>query len=990
MNFNGKEHSRFIRYLDRTAEKNPFLWLPCVVIIALALAAEHIAERANRRNAEKAVNNSPHLERKPFFLRAVAVTLTLAFSLMLVPVTSLNAFGEEYAPEAEQVIFDEMSEIEGTSDLEEMTVPEETTEPEEASEPEEITEPEEVTEPEETTEPEEVTEPEETTEPEEPTETEETEEPKEEEFPREENFVSENDFLLYGISTQATDHTGHNVHPKWSLTNEEHWRYCETCKEEFDRGPHSSKTLVGFDPPTADKQGYLIYQCVCGFQDLIGVAPTDTKHEYGDWESNELKHWKECKYEDCKFVNNIANHTMGAWQQYSPGSFYYSSYHYRKCTVCGDSEHGYIEEFVPHNWGDWQKDSSGHWRTCKDCGQEDRRAHNISADPKQWDYKYDDTQHWLECSVCGYQTGKTNHNINSDEWQHNNTHHRKGCTVCMYATEKEEHSLRWEQYDNDQKHKQVCDGCDVIINDGEHVWQWKKDEDKHYQKCAVCPEIKNESEHTFAKELASDNTQHWHECTYVIDEEGHTCGQKKDIAVHTPDYDTWHDDENYHWRECSECDHEVEKVKHNYTRYYDETTHWDVCDGDGGCGKKDHESFHSYSAPIYTYDEDGETPIKRYECVNCDYSYTVPVWHEHTFFDKLGYNELGHWYDCKYCRGKINSAYHDYTVKVTVQPTETSTGTRVYTCKACGYSYDEVIPEFEHAHLFGTEWCKDESEHWHECVCGEKSDIAPHVYGTDNICIICGYVMRTAVFSYSPRLPYITNVPEVRGWVNIAAYINASPDYVIIPITMNGEYKLPKKISECIMNRDVDLKINMDGGPVWTVNGLDVAAPKTVDLRVSERPNKIPADIIDGLISEFEPKEYRLYHGGSFGFKAALTLNVPKKYNDYYAELYHYNTGTKQLEFVDESLVQNRLVTFKLTHASYYAVTFSSIPMYDDISTGAGVFENSVPIETSAMPETGGVTIPAVKLPQIMKYSSRKRRYRILKKRRLDDLVFVF
>ena len=200
---------------------------------------------------------------------------------------------------------------------------------------------------------------------------------------------------------------------------------------------------------------------------------------------------------------------------------------------------------------------------------------------------------------------------------------------------------------------------------------------------------------------------------------------------------------------------------------------------------------------------------------------------------------------------------------------------------------------------------------------------------------------------------------------------------------------MPKEIAECIINRNVALKINMNGGYFWIVNGLDVTKPKTVNMRVAERTDIIPASVMNGLYSELPAKEYRLYHSGDFGFKAFLTLNVSKKYDNYYGTLYHYNTKTKQLDFVDESLVSNRQMTFELTHASYYAVAFNSVQMSDDVSASAGVFENSAPIETSAMPETGGVTIPAVKLPQIMKYSSRKRRYRILKKRRLDDLVFV-
>ena len=95
-------HNRFIQWLDRTAEKNPLLWLPCVLTLALALAAEHIAKYAKiayfHRNTEKMVKERPQPEKKPVALRAVAVTLTAAFSFMLVPEVPLNAFGEEYDP----------------------------------------------------------------------------------------------------------------------------------------------------------------------------------------------------------------------------------------------------------------------------------------------------------------------------------------------------------------------------------------------------------------------------------------------------------------------------------------------------------------------------------------------------------------------------------------------------------------------------------------------------------------------------------------------------------------------------------------------------------------------------------------------------------------------------------------------------------------------------------------------------------------------------
>jgi len=34
-----------------------------------------------------------------------------------------------------------------------------------------------------------------------------------------------------------------------------------------------------------------------------------------------------------------------------------------------------------------------------------------------------------------------------------------------------------------------------------------------------------------------------------------------------------------------------------------------------------------------------------------------------------------------------------------------------------------------HVHQFGTEWKKDATQHWHECSCGEKADIANHTWG---------------------------------------------------------------------------------------------------------------------------------------------------------------------------------------------------------------------------------------------------------------------
>ena len=51
-------------------------------------------------------------------------------------------------------------------------------------------------------------------------------------------------------------------------------------------------------------------------------------------------------------------------------------------------------------------------------------------------------------------------------------------------------------------------------------------------------------------------------------------------------------------------------------------------------------------------------------------------------------------------------------------------------------------------HNYGTEWKHDETSHWHECACGEKSDLAGHAYTTetdrkDPTCKDNGYVVKT-------------------------------------------------------------------------------------------------------------------------------------------------------------------------------------------------------------------------------------------------------
>jgi len=88
-------------------------------------------------------------------------------------------------------------------------------------------------------------------------------------------------------------------------------------------------------------------------------------------------------------------------------------------------------------------------------------------------------------------------------------------------------------------------------------------------------------------------------------------------------------------------------------------------------------------------------------------------------------------------------ADHDYGEwKTVTEPTETETGLKQRTCSVCGDVEEEEIPALGHS--YSDEWFWDETNHWHECDCGEKSDEAAHAdENGDGKCDECDYVVET-------------------------------------------------------------------------------------------------------------------------------------------------------------------------------------------------------------------------------------------------------
>ena len=128
---------------------------------------------------------------------------------------------------------------------------------------------------------------------------------------------------------------------------------------------------------------------------------------------------------------------------------------------------------------------------------------------------------------------------------------------------------------------------------------------------------------------------------------------------------------------------------------------------------------------------------------------------------------------CGYIRVITPSHTHSLTLVPAVPATCVSAGNiAYYRCAECRQMFRddggaEPVTEAEVklsplGHTPSGDWSHDESSHWHECQnnCGEKLDLAAHVYGddSDTDCNTCGYI-RTITPPHTHSLTLVPAVP---------------------------------------------------------------------------------------------------------------------------------------------------------------------------------------------------------------------------------------
>jgi len=200
---------------------------------------------------------------------------------------------------------------------------------------------------------------------------------------------------------------------------------------------------------------------------------------------------------------------------------------------------------------------------------------------------------------------------------------------------------------------------------------------------------------------------------------------------------------------CEDCGHSY-RTKINATGHT-----WSVeasdeasCIADGytkyGCDDCDEEYTVTYAKLAHVYTNtvvsatctaDGYTI---HDCDNCEYSYTD------AYVDALGHAyESTTWaWSADYSSATLtfvceNDDEHVMVLNATITTSVVNgtcsnfvktTYTATVSYDGTDYTDEKIVELGTPDHNFSSDWTKDEDEHWHECVCGEKIDVAEHTF----------------------------------------------------------------------------------------------------------------------------------------------------------------------------------------------------------------------------------------------------------------------
>ena len=285
-----------------------------------------------------------------------------------------------------------------------------------------------------------------------------------------------------------------------------------------------------------------------------------------------------------------------------------------------------------------------------------------------------------------------------------------------------------------------------------HAWpeegSWSKDTDKHWYECSRCHLKKDEAAHDYGDDDICDictydnSVPHTHNLT-LVDENPATCTTPGNKAYYTCDgCDKWFEDATGSVEITDKTSVILTANGHTPSDWkFDADNHWKECTV-VGCGVIIEDSKAAHTASDWITDTEATATTegtKHKECTECGYvmvTGTIPATgggeHTHSYGSEWKTDADKHWHECS-CGAKAEEAAHTASKWITdTAATATTDGTKHKECTECGYVMETgTIPATgsgEHTHSYSSDWKSDSINHWHECSCGVKDDVAAHSF----------------------------------------------------------------------------------------------------------------------------------------------------------------------------------------------------------------------------------------------------------------------
>ena len=489
-----------------------------------------------------------------------------------------------------------------------------------------------------------------------------------------------------------------------------------TAKDTYEIHPNAAARYNGINGEKFNSATFLF--------DVVAIHA----HEYGDTYNayDEDGHWKRCIVPGCTAPDEEWEETyMPHWshtatcvtkgkcgecdfEYYGAHDIAVSNYVYiddMKCgSFCATEGCDYLSEWSYHTGG---TSDCQHKSVCEIC-HEEYGALGEHIPEAEW--VSDGTYHWHECKNCdGQQLDKVACSGGTATCTA-----KAICSVCNTAYgDTAEHDYATENgYKGADGHANTC-SCGAHDTPTAHVPDKLAPTETEPITCTVCGYIIESAtghiSHTPKAEWATDGTYHWHECTGCE-------GQQLEKAAHSGGTATCTAKAI-----CSVCNTAYgDTAEHDYVAvngYKGTDGHANTC----SCGAHDTPTAH-------VPDKLAPTETDPITCTVCGYIIEPATGHiAHTPKDTWVTDGTYHWHECTGCEGQqLEKAAHSGG---------TATCTAKAICSVCNTAYGSML---EHSH--SAEWQKNADEHWNECACGSKANIAAHT-DTDNDgkCDICNY-----------------------------------------------------------------------------------------------------------------------------------------------------------------------------------------------------------------------------------------------------------